>query len=175
MCLPHRRQPYVKLLSGLLRGGTTISDARGAFAPGIQTHDDIGAAGYSSIVFAHSGVTKPVATGECAQQDIHKKLALSRVEAERLSRAKFLEERKGNQVRLTLPPVLQLSGVSPAQSRTPSAHAGNSVRASILSTHAGNCGRQSKCEKSSWTRPTARSTITRMKPSRRHRLCPKIS
>ena len=140
-----RRQPYVKVLSGLARGGTTLSDANGAITPGIQTNADIGAAGYSSIKFAHAGVTKPVATGECALQDVHKKLALSRVEAERLSRAKFLEERKGKQVRLSLPPVLRHAGVLPCAVRAPSAHAATvCARASILSTHAGNGGRQSK-------------------------------
>jgi hypothetical protein len=96
------RQPYVKALSGVLRGGTTLSDAEGTIPPTINTHEDIGAVGFNSIVFASSGVTKPSASGECAKQGIHKELALSRVEFERLKRAKFLEERKGKQVRFLL-------------------------------------------------------------------------
>ena len=98
-CCCLRRQPYVKALSGVLRGGTTISDAKGTIPPTINIHGDIGTVGFNSIVFASSGVTKPSASGECALQGIHKELALSRVEFERLKRAKFLEERKGKQVR----------------------------------------------------------------------------
>ena len=84
-----------KALSGLLRGGTTISDAKkGTMVQGTNTHSDIGAAGYGSIVFNASGVTSQAPGGENPLQDASKKLTLFNVEYERLARAKFLEERK---------------------------------------------------------------------------------
>lgn len=91
-----REQPIAKAFAGLLRGGTTISDAKkGTMVPGTNTHDDIGAAGYTSIVFsAASGVTSQAPGGENPLQDENKKQKLRNVEYERLSRAKFLEDRK---------------------------------------------------------------------------------
>jgi hypothetical protein len=53
-------QPLAKGLRGLLRGGTTTSDALPLEDMPIgttATNDDIGAAGYDSIVFNFSGLS----------------------------------------------------------------------------------------------------------------------
>jgi hypothetical protein len=59
-------QPLPKALSGLLRGGTTISDAVPELKQPVitvNTHDDIGAAGYDSIVFTASGTKQRFSRG----------------------------------------------------------------------------------------------------------------
>ena len=91
-------QPLPKALSGLLRGGTTVSDAlpkEDMLVSGLNAHEDIGSAGYDSSVFAFSGVMRQAPGGEHPLHDATKKLAMMEVEQERLRRAKLLEETKG--------------------------------------------------------------------------------